>query len=1013
MSSEQEIQQENEKLKKDLQAKTKKFDKIKKDYSELETFHLQLTDYSQSQTDNIEKLDQEINNYQTIIEAKEFELKRLQGDYSKLENMSIMSGCSGFTRKTNTTNAKSMAKKPTRGWFSKNKVELTALETERDEQMAELETVLAENDQTREKFDRINSNFIKVSCQLQDSCAEIDEFKQEITKLKEENTKFEKRYEKANSDRQAQKEKSEKLKFELQAINETLDKVKTNEKKARDEQMDRIVDLKAENYILNEKNTQVQDEIEQSQNEVMDLNLNIESLKSTIIKKDEEIQEFAVSSANYIEEYKRDYNLYTEKIDELKQEINENEATIQEANQQLKDNEEKHDLEQETMIKSYEKRVEGESNTNELMSEEMKLLKERVQDTEKSYHQIKSSFDEINEKYQDEKSIKGELELVQELTQREASDTLQDLQMQQEEIKTMKNEVQEYKKESSNLKHLNSDLSSQLETFMTTKDEFKKLGVIKNDLETQNLDLYSQISTLKQKNVESLKMYVKIQDDYKNDLESLRAEINRTKEDKKSLNSRVENFTNTNSTLQKNNDSLRIEVDGIEVKLRLKTEEVQKEKVTTQKKTDALEKKISEFERYKKKNTEKVENLEKNVETLEDDLYKATKDNTDYTERLENQKIEISVQHSEINKQKNETVKAIEKSKNQSIEIASKNTDNELVDELTNKINKLYAEVRVYKNLLKTNQNDTKTPNTKTPNKDSDPNRNTISYTHTQTKSTFNIDTNEKLYQNNEKYNQLFPQQVKNQSNKQSTEHTKKYPSQISPQHIKSYSNIQKHNYLKDNISQNEKSDNYRDLDNLRKSYYISTCKDPNESFTTIDDDSSTKVNQFRQKNKLLINESSDFDEITRINKSMLLPASNHNFNYSMTEREGYDYANDQNYIPNKNHKKSYADKVNRMKIAERQSISKKIDCDVSNSISDFKEYDKKCVEIKKIYANNEKFPNITNFDNFQNKNDPKLQSTKNVIRNYGNNNLTPKNDFFNNLTTKDMDKHYHSHKKN
>ena len=35
---------------------------------------------------------------------------------------------------------------------------------------------------------------------------------------------------------------------------------------------------------------------------------------------DEEIQEFAVSSANYIEEYKRDYNLYTERIDELKQE---------------------------------------------------------------------------------------------------------------------------------------------------------------------------------------------------------------------------------------------------------------------------------------------------------------------------------------------------------------------------------------------------------------------------------------------------------------------------------------------------------------------------------------------------------------------------------------------------------------------------------------------------------------------------------------------------------------------
>ena len=70
---------------------------------------------------------------------------------------------------------------------------------------------------------------------------------------------------------------------------------------------------------------------------------------------------------------------------------------------------------------------------------------------------------------------------------------------------------------------------------------------------------------------------------------------------------------------------------------------MQKEKVTTQKKSDALEKKISELERYKKKSTEKVENLEKNVEILEDDLYKATKESSDYTERLENQKIEISV----------------------------------------------------------------------------------------------------------------------------------------------------------------------------------------------------------------------------------------------------------------------------------------------------------------------------------------------------------------------------------
>jgi len=70
---------------------------------------------------------------------------------------------------------------------------------------------------------------MKVSCQLQDSCSESDQFQQEITKLKEENTKSEKRYEKANSDHQALKEKFE------------------NEKKARDQQTDIIENLKAEN----------------------------------------------------------------------------------------------------------------------------------------------------------------------------------------------------------------------------------------------------------------------------------------------------------------------------------------------------------------------------------------------------------------------------------------------------------------------------------------------------------------------------------------------------------------------------------------------------------------------------------------------------------------------------------------------------------------------------------------------------------------------------------------------
>jgi len=170
------------------------------------------------------------------------------------------------------------------------------------------------------------------------------------------------------------KESFEKLNYELQAINETLDRVKANEKKSKDEQMDIIVNLKAENYILNEKNIKIQNEVEQNQLKFLSL-----------------------------------------------------------------------DLELETTIKSYEKKLEGESNLNELSSEEIKLLKAKVQDTEENYHQIKSSFEEINQKYLNEKSLKNKLKFVQEMTRKEVSDTLQDLEMQIKENKTLKNEIQGYK----------------------------------------------------------------------------------------------------------------------------------------------------------------------------------------------------------------------------------------------------------------------------------------------------------------------------------------------------------------------------------------------------------------------------------------------------------------------------------------------------------------------------------------------------------------------------------------
>ena len=538
MSSEEQcikLQEENDKQKKDLGIKIKKLDKFKKDYMEHENFNQQLTDYSQSQTDNTDKLNQEINNYQTIIEAKEFELKRIQTDYSKLENMSMISGISGFTKKTNVTSSKTLVKKNTRGWFNKNKIELEQIQGERDEQRSELEELLGENDIMREKFDRINSNFVKVSSQQQDSCSEIDDYKSEIVKLKEENSKLEKRYDKANTDRQNAKELLEKLKYELQTVNETLVKVKESEKRTKDESMEKVVDLKAENYIISTKSNQIQKDLEEKQNEVMDANLNIENLKSTVLKRDEEIQEFAISSANYIEEYKKDYNLYNETIKDLRQKLQVSEETMQESSKKMKDSELKFDDELEQNVRFYDSKLDEEKDANHTLKQELLALKEKYSSIDSEYLKIKNSYDEISLKYTEENVVKSELELVLEQTQREASCTLNDLQKQNTEIRSLKTQIQEYKENIESITELNTDNSEKLETQEFIKVDNENLSLRIKELEQQNQDLSNNVSTQKQKDNESLKTSVKIQDDQKSDIESLEAQVSKQKEENLSI----------------------------------------------------------------------------------------------------------------------------------------------------------------------------------------------------------------------------------------------------------------------------------------------------------------------------------------------------------------------------------------------------------------------------------------------------------------------------------------------
>ena len=149
------LREENTQLHSQLTKKSKKITNLENDFQDLEAYHQTVSEFSESQTEDIKKINTELQSITTLFAAKDFELKRLQGDYSKLENMSMVSGfTSKFSRASGTTG--SMVQKNTRGWFGKNKDELNRLVEERDTIKFELEEVCRENDQSRENFDKVN-----------------------------------------------------------------------------------------------------------------------------------------------------------------------------------------------------------------------------------------------------------------------------------------------------------------------------------------------------------------------------------------------------------------------------------------------------------------------------------------------------------------------------------------------------------------------------------------------------------------------------------------------------------------------------------------------------------------------------------------------------------------------------------------------------------------------------------------------------------------------------------------
>jgi chromosome segregation ATPase len=125
------LREENTALNSQLTKKSKKIANLENDFQDLEAYHQTVSEFSESQTEDIKKITTELQSITTLFAAKDFELKRLQADYSKLENMSMVSGFTSKFSKVSGT-AGSMQQKNTRGWFGKNKDELNRLVDERD-----------------------------------------------------------------------------------------------------------------------------------------------------------------------------------------------------------------------------------------------------------------------------------------------------------------------------------------------------------------------------------------------------------------------------------------------------------------------------------------------------------------------------------------------------------------------------------------------------------------------------------------------------------------------------------------------------------------------------------------------------------------------------------------------------------------------------------------------------------------------------------------------------------------
>lgn len=612
-------EQENKNLESLLKKNNDKLQKALKDYEDLESWNQHLSDYSETQANDIQKQNNEILNHQTIIEAKDFELKRLKNDYSRQESLSVMSNLSTIN-KSGSTSIRSTVPKDAKGYFYKTNKEKIELQNEIKQLKNEIDNLLEENNTFRENFDALNNEFIKVTASNQESTREIEQYKSLVVKHKEDNVRLNIKIEKITGERQKLRESNEKLKYELEKANQNLVDYNKKGQVNQSKTDQNLNDLKNENQnmqiLINGKNEQIFGKNDEIENLSQQLEISNQFLK----KKDEEIMEFATNSAYFMEEYKKDALEYEKNTNEL------NEQIILLTNQlDYSTNENsKLNLNQNEIIKEQKNIIEKKDNEKEDLYLEKYNMSSIINDMGNKINSLNEQVSQKNEVIEKEQKSKAEIEHVLEITQKEASRNLEDLEKSRSDLNFSGQKISSLNLKISNLTEILQQDQSNLEQLQSNKNESDSSNKM---YETRIDNLNEEISELRFSKRKYVDMYFEASEKAKTIEETSQKEISRLTNADNDWKNRY------NDTLERLEMDYEHNVEESKQNIKQLTEKNQAKDLTiTTNKRNLIAKAIefenlqTEFKQYKLEKEKIIASKEEMIQDLEDELYKLSLD---------------------------------------------------------------------------------------------------------------------------------------------------------------------------------------------------------------------------------------------------------------------------------------------------------------------------------------------------------------------------------------------------